>query len=698
LARHLAAGEERATAARLAEAAATARATEARQRELAARRARFWILGLSVLVVVSVTVGFGMLWMQQREAGERRSVAERAASDALARAHELVGRAQQDTTGTIGTWERALAAARESVAVAEAGQVSEETRQSARAFLDATASSVARARVELEQRQNDLETVERLDQIAAGYGDHQSPRRLDNEYSAAFRDHGLDMNQDGDHILQRVRASAIFEDLVAAIENWGTMLVGVPQPVPAYHEKGRRLLDLAAILDQDPLRAQILAADAKGDRERLRAVAEKLDIASVTPRTVKLLAFRLAALGEFQASRDVLRRALRAYPGDFWLNLAMGISLQGDKGLPWLTAARALRPQSAGVIARIARAEESAGRLDEARSLLERAVDLQPRDGRLLDSLSQLCQRMGDREAALSAARRWVEERPREARAHFRLSLCLHWAGLSSLAEASLDQAIALDGTQADWLYLRAARRYGVWDDAAEEAFREVLRVDPAHGGAHHGLGSVLLGQERLHEAVTHLREAERRLGQKAPAPRPTLLVAENLLAVYERFKAICAGDEDPASSDEAIHFAHLAVQVRRFGSATRLFAWAFEEDPTLGSHLGAGHRREAAIVATLAATDPRSREAPASPEDRRSLLSLAGAWLREDARGLTDLHETGRTRPSRLVQRLESWLAAEEVLGPLWDDPDLTEWRPAECRENEAAWSRMRALLATLE
>ena len=106
--------------------------------------------------------------------------------------------------------------------------------------------------------------------------------------------------------------------LLAALDNWG------PHDPPHF----RRLMAIARAADPDPFRDQLRDADVFFDPKVLRDLAERADVASLTPATLQSLALRLSFVGEKSAAAELLARATRQYPSDFWLRFDAGTVLE----------------------------------------------------------------------------------------------------------------------------------------------------------------------------------------------------------------------------------------------------------------------------------------------------------------------------------------------------------------------------------
>jgi serine/threonine-protein kinase len=209
---------ERLRQAELAETEARARAeeetktrAEAEARLAAERRARRMTLGLAAAVLLSLTLaGGGGLWYQQHVSAQREEAVRREAElrEAVAAALAKVADLRQ----------RAL--------WGEARAVLEQVRQRL------SSSGAVELRHQVEQAEADLALVDRLDAarlkisvVVKGQFDVDSAAR---EYAAAFREAGISEEREAAEVAERIRASAVREQLVAAMDVWA-MTEGKPE-------------------------------------------------------------------------------------------------------------------------------------------------------------------------------------------------------------------------------------------------------------------------------------------------------------------------------------------------------------------------------------------------------------------------------------------------------------------------------------
>jgi Tfp pilus assembly protein PilF len=148
----------------------------------------------------------------------------------------------------------------------------------------------------------------------------------------------------------------------------------------------------------------------------------------------------------------------------------------------------------------------------------------------------------GDPDEALSEARRAVELDPQNAFAHRLLGLAAWRAGKLSLAQESLQRAVALsagDGrASADYAWFMAQER---GPRLAEEAAQQAVQADPASSTAWAALGLVQYRLHRRGEAEESLRHALRL--------DPNDIYAQSAMVVLL---------QDKRRDDQAVALAHL--------------------------------------------------------------------------------------------------------------------------------------------
>lgn len=166
-----------------------------------------------------------------------------------------------------------------------------------------------------------------------------------------------------------------------------------------------------------------------------------------------------------------------------------------------------------GLEARIALAGQLLGqrRPGEAVALLEEAVASHPASGPARHALGRALVRLGRLAPAEEALREAARLDASSAEVWFDLGVCQHQQGRTADAANSYRQALKANPSHAVARYNLGLCEKAQGDmTAAEASWRDALRYQPAYAPAHRALGELLLGQQRVAEAVPHLETAVR--------------------------------------------------------------------------------------------------------------------------------------------------------------------------------------------
>ncbi len=505
---YLAGVQERLRRAEIARAAVEARAEEAEARARAERQARRMTAGLAASVLLLVVAGGGAAaWLtQQRQA--RLAAADRF----LGEASTLLDRARARPEEPAG-WREALAA----VERVEADGLPRE----ARARLDALGRD---ARAGAAAAVADRVLLDRLVDVRSAESDDPGSA-TEPAYADAFRAAGLDVDALGPEAAGaaiRSRPGPVALALAAALDDWASQRrLARPNDPDAWH----RLLAAAAAADPDPGRRELRATwgrlDLKAQREPLRALAAQADIATWPVQTLILLADALEGAGDADAATTLLRRGAAQHPEDVWVNYMLATLLnrahppRRDEAIRFFTVARALRPETAHVLAH---ALEDRGDADEALAVFRDLVRLRPENGKHLGCLGTALQSRGRSDearamldATVTASRAAIRRKPDYATAHSVLARALQVLGRPGEAEAEYRESIRLDPND--------AAAHSVLGNAladlgrpgeAEAAYREAIRLDPGDAVTHYALGNALMALGKAGEAEAAYREAIR--------------------------------------------------------------------------------------------------------------------------------------------------------------------------------------------
>jgi serine/threonine-protein kinase len=507
---------ERLKQAELARAAEEARAREAEATAAQERRARRLTLALGASVLLTLLVG-GVGWLAVRTDREARVAAlQRAVNDALTQATVLRERAR---------------AARGPAAVAVGLQAREQVQRARGLVETGPADTTLAARVQQLQAELDEEDRDRQLLIAleaarlAQAGMNTQAHRFTSEkavplFREAFRAYGLPAGEgEVGAVAARVRGrpAEVREALLAALDEWIALAADSEYQLQEPHLGWLRAVLAAA--EPEGWGKQVRAAAAEADRSKRRAalqrLSEKADPGRLPARALTRLAGRLLQVGDDTSAVKLLRRAHLQHPGDFWVNQNLGNLLNEQKSpelaeaVRHLTAAVALRPDSAGAHYNLGHALHRQGHRDEAIAAYRRALTIDPRFAWAHYDLGLTLMEQDKREEAIAAYRRALTIDPKLAQAHNNLGLVLNRQGKADEAIAAYRRAIAVDPklAQAHDNLGTALHDQGKLDEAIAE-FRQGIVLDPKVAPAHFGLGNALRDRGRLDEAIAAYRQA----------------------------------------------------------------------------------------------------------------------------------------------------------------------------------------------
>jgi serine/threonine protein kinase/Flp pilus assembly protein TadD len=440
---------------------------------------------VAALLALVVMAAGGGLWLERQQA-ERR--AERARRRDLARQAVEAALQQADPRRSRDRWREAKAVL-----------TSVESR------LDEANCQDLRER--LEQACADLELALRLDEIrlqrATYVDDAFAADTAVRDYAAAFAAAGLAPTDPGTP--ERIRGSAIREQLVAALDDWA---------LASSNSLVRwQLTVLASSVDPDPRwRDRMPGPLVWDERAALEKLAAEIPVAEQSPQFLNVLEVRLRRAGA-DAER-FLRKAQRLHPSDFWLNLDLGLVLmRKDKpaaAAGFLLAALAVRPDCSYVHGKLGRALSKLGETEDAGAAFRRAIELDRKNASAHYDLADALLDRGQTEQAIAEYRRAIEcDPPAAMYPHNALGRVLQSRGQVGEAMAEYRRAIASDARAAAPHYNLAVLLAGqgqVGEAMAE--YRRVAACDPRDPDPHIELGICLYDREQLDEALAEYRRA----------------------------------------------------------------------------------------------------------------------------------------------------------------------------------------------
>jgi WD40 repeat protein/Tfp pilus assembly protein PilF len=263
-------------------------------------------------------------------------------------------------------------------------------------------------------------------------------------------------------------------------------------------------------------------------------------------------------------------------------------------------------------------------------------------------------------------------------------------------------QAIDLrQAPQAGWELARLLGNGGRWAEAVA-VYRRLRPADPGWqmsgrvivrrpGTREPGNLLALSEAARLLELAQALRRGgqmleaqatyKQALDQGAALARPWIHDPGRLRDLEARLRALLAGKEKPAGSEEMIELAYLCGYKNQPADALHFFRMAFAAQPALAQDV---HRFPAACTALLVAAN--------GPEDAQELRRQALEWLRAELDDLRQRPVAHRNDALTRLQTLEHW----------YRQPDLASVREARSlavlpEQERAAWERLWSDLAAV-
>jgi tetratricopeptide (TPR) repeat protein/tRNA A-37 threonylcarbamoyl transferase component Bud32 len=456
------------------------------------RKRRRVTLALAVAVVVLLLGGsVAGWWYQQQAAAQQRRLdeAQQGIEASLTEARKLreAGLQQVDNPSA---WGSTLAAARTALEHARtllsqepvlAETVLAQQTQQVQALLEADRKDwqllAVYDQVRLEQSQWDLqrrsfkmaESYPRLQQALAEYGLAIGGLKAD---KAAAR--------------LRQRPSAVQPYVRAVLEECRTW-------VPKEEVGQRQWLTAVLAVDGDPWLKQFRQALAKGAWAEVEQLAAQAEVGRYHPAVLIGLVRKLPE--EARAGQVLLlRRTQQQYPGDFWVNFALGDALYHS-----LSFSGVDRP---------ARAEELPV-MNEAAAFLRVAVGLRPGNPTAHNNLGLTLMIQGDMKAAIACFKQALTLDPQQTSAHTNLGNALKVQGDLEGAIACYKKALILDPkyVPAHGSLGTALHRQGELKGAIA-SYKKVLDLDPKDAKAHYSLGTVLYEQGDVSGAIACCRKA----------------------------------------------------------------------------------------------------------------------------------------------------------------------------------------------
>ncbi|HKB42683.1 MAG TPA: tetratricopeptide repeat protein, partial [Gemmataceae bacterium] len=578
----------------------------------------------------------------------------------------------------------------------------------------------------------------------------------DADYADAFRDAGIDLAKlEPAEAAEKIKAipPSVGPGLTAALDNWAANR----RAKGRNPERAAHLSRVAQLADPDPWRNDLRAALDQADKEArlkaLQALAKTAKFDQLGPVSLHSLGAALHADGDSALAESVLRKGQQQHPRDVWVNSELGRAVGSlgrlDEAIRFLTAARAIRPESAHVLAH---ALVERGDFDEAIAVFCDLVALRPKSHEHLNCLGGpgpdttpegrvlAREAAANLEPAVAALREAIRLKPDDATSHRSLALTLMLQGKLDEAIAEFRTVKRLDPKDHfHWLRMRAyAGRYrgpmfgtadaehtpdrmitkltyqranvlrdqGKLDDAIT-SYREVIRQsheDPfrhyyPYAEAYCNLGSTLKRKGDYAGALEMYQKghelSSRRHDWRYPSAR-WVAETERELALVPRLPAVLRGEDKPADNAERVAFAAMAYDRMHFVVATRLWTEALATDPGLANDLRTAYRCDAARAAVLASSSQGEDATKLDDQERTRLRQQALGWLRADLVLLTGQIESGLPADRDAAQQaLRRWQEESNLAG-IREATGLEQLPPADRSVCAKLWAEVAALRKT--
>ncbi len=551
-----------------------ARAEEKARAEEASKRAtverdRFRLtmaLAASVLGMILLGGGGWAYFSQQRAA--RQAATERVVTQALDKATLLRGQAKAAPVDDLSKWTEAVAAANQARSSLDAGEPTIDLRARVVQLRATIEQEQADASDRAKGAERDRKFLERLEIIwnstAANITneDVRNFRKIDSDYSTAFREFGIDP----DHLDPKDAGRLLGErtrplEIALSLDNW----VLNRRSARDEKDKGswRRLIATARATDPDPWREELRKLIEGGSHEAVRRLAaDQEELAAQQARSLYLLAKVLEVPRNDrdddarEESFKVLKRAWRLSPGDY--QICHALSAARDR-LRYATAAVAANPLSAHAHAALAEALVpilaststawmgklprpiwgfdpelvNAEDLNDAIAEYREAIRIDPTLAYVRRNLGNVLMLKGEIENAIVEYREAARLDPKDRDVRVEAAFRLYHRGRLDLAITELHEAIRIQPalevdhiflgimyheqgelSQAFAAYREALRLGGEYggplrhsleatgkSEEVFDAYREALRLHPKNPELHHEIGEICSEQGRTQEA-----------------------------------------------------------------------------------------------------------------------------------------------------------------------------------------------------
>ena len=529
----------------------------------------------------------------------------------------------------------------------------------------------------------DLELVRRIEEIRAQSGTvwvtaglHRLAAQADQEYAAAFRQAGIDVDAlPVSEAVRRITARrAIAAALLPALDDWlAARIMGKNVEVRSIEKDEasiRRLIDVLHAADPDPWRQRVREALVRRDLSAMANLVTSADLDRQPAATLTLLYSALWASGMHREQELILRTAQWKYPADYWINHRLGVDLiyrqtpdDVRDGIGFMRAAVALRPESAHSVMNLGTGYFNLGQHDQAIAEYQKAIRLQKDFAMAHNNLGNALRAKGRLDEAIAEYQEAIRLQKDFAMAHNNLGLALR-------AEDRLDEAIA--------------------------EFQEAIRLNKDDAVSHYNLGRALRTKGQFAQSLASLRRGHE-LGSKSPRwtypSEAWVREGERLLALDEKLPDLLSGKVQSADTAERLALAQFCHMKKWYAAAARFWAEAFAAEPKLIGDQPSNYRYDAACAAALAGCGQGEDAKSLEEKERGRLRRQALDWLRADLAAWRRLleKESVEARPGLLAQ-MQHWQMDADFAGVR--GPDALGRLPAAERPDwEKLWQEVEEL-----
>ena len=367
----------------------------------------------------------------------------------------------------------------------------------------------------VQQSRDDLAFVVQLDDIRyrkwvwiadeEGKGNY-NPKIAPPEYRQAFADWGLDLEElDPMEAAQRITASGVKDDLVAALDDWALY-----EPNEAMRD---RLLEIARQADPGPWLDRMRDPTVRANRDAIAQLAADAKTGELSPASL----FTLASLMKRKSISPVflITEARALHPTNFELAFVLGqhwlfVDPKGGLAIGPYEVARALRPENVIVWNNLGSALLGTGDKNGAIAAYKEAIKRNPSFADARCNLAWALKQNGDIDGAIAEYREATHRDPTSVRAYTMLGLLLYDKGDWDNAIAAHRQAIKYDQetTQHQYVLIAMASKKKGDLEGAIAAYKAAIWCDPGYQGAINDLGELLYDKEGFDNTVTYFKES----------------------------------------------------------------------------------------------------------------------------------------------------------------------------------------------